>query len=852
MKLRAKTVLIVITTIVCLLAILYTLSGRVILAGFLSVEKRDTQRNISRVLDAIKEDISQFSIKAADWAKWDDTYQFVVDSNQEYIESNLTDNSLTDLGLDLMLFVDTTGKPVFGKSIGENGEGTDLPSPILRAILSDSTIMHHPDEQSVVAGFTMIAQQLMLVVSRPILTSAGEGPSHGTLIFGRMVDSVEIEKISRITHLALTVAHPSATTLGADMARAQQKLSSDHPMFTSPLSRGIIAGYAHIPDIRGKPVLLARINVPRDIYRQGRLTRWYLLISILAAGIALGIAILLLLEHTVLAPIARLTTDVTVIGTRGDHTYRVEVRGRDEVARLAQSTNTMLDALHSIENQVSTRNRQMRLIMNAVPTGLLSLDEHNRVNPEYSASVEGILEIRDLQGIDFCEAVGLSGEKRDEVLEYLDLMRGEKLSEEDLAGLNPLQEAFLTIGNGKWITTHFTLIRRDQGLPSHILVVMEDITQRTAMQASIALKEQENLQLKAIAEDPDLFRDFLRETRQILSHAEQKISSLTTIDQKREIINEVFRDIHTIKGTAGAFGLSVVADVAGAMEESLGRLRGDNRISLETISHIRHSFDQLSKAITEAITNARNLFGDEMLENSTDLHLRVSLDKIKHQSALLRQLVDRHLVENSEGKEIIEALNAALCQSRCIPARKGFAKVLKIIPGLSRRLEKPIHFDIVGGETPLDYEIAHKLNNALVHLVRNCVDHGIEPAHERRARGKPEQGLVKISIKNNGRLTVRVEDDGRGIDPEHIKRSAVEKGFLDPNIADRLSEREALNLIFAHGFSTAQSVTDISGRGVGMDAVQVTVQSLGGDVEVHSQQGSGTVFEIRLPSAVPS
>jgi two-component system chemotaxis sensor kinase CheA len=186
---------------------------------------------------------------------------------------------------------------------------------------------------------------------------------------------------------------------------------------------------------------------------------------------------------------------------------------------------------------------------------------------------------------------------------------------------------------------------------------------------------------------------------------------------------------------------------------------------------------------------------------------------------------------------------------RTVPARKGLARSMKIVPDLIRRMQKNVAFTVEGNDTPIDCELAQELNASLVHILRNAFDHGIETAEERSALGKSESARVTLSIKRvNNNLTIQISDDGKGIKPERVKESAVVKGLLTLEQAANLSVEETYQLLFKPGFSTADHVTEISGRGVGLDVVKKSIEEkLHGEIMVSSQPGAGTTFTLNIP-----
>ena len=193
-------------------------------------------------------------------------------------------------------------------------------------------------------------------------------------------------------------------------------------------------------------------------------------------------------------------------------------------------------------------------------------------------------------------------------------------------------------------------------------------------------------------------------------------------------------------------------------------------------------------------------------------------------------------------------LQNAVMKTRMQPIKKVFGRFPRVVRDLARSLNKEIQLELQGEETDLDKNLVEALADPLVHLVRNAVDHGIESPEERLAAGKPRAGTVILAAEQEGdHILLSIEDDGKGMDPVKLREKAVEKGLMDAEAAARLDDRDAYNLIFAAGFSTKEQISDVSGRGVGMDVVKTRIGQLNGTVEIDSVLGKGTRLMIRVP-----
>jgi len=254
--------------------------------------------------------------------------------------------------------------------------------------------------------------------------------------------------------------------------------------------------------------------------------------------------------------------------------------------------------------------------------------------------------------------------------------------------------------------------------------------------------------------------------------------------------------------------------------------------------------------------------------------IRIDIERVSTLMNLVGELVlDRNRIvkltsrfrSNCEDIEAIEELNEAIAgMSRSVsdlqevvmklrmqPVKRIFSKFPRIVRDLAKKVGKKINLELEGEDTEIDRSILNQLEDPLIHLVRNAIDHGIEPPEERLAKGKPEYGTIILSALQEGdRIIVSIEDDGRGIDPEKIKQKAIEKGLIKPEQAEQMSDKEAYELIFMPGFSTVDEVSDLSGRGVGMDVVANVIHSLRGSIEVESEPGQGTKITMKLPLTV--
>jgi two-component system chemotaxis sensor kinase CheA len=224
--------------------------------------------------------------------------------------------------------------------------------------------------------------------------------------------------------------------------------------------------------------------------------------------------------------------------------------------------------------------------------------------------------------------------------------------------------------------------------------------------------------------------------------------------------------------------------------------------------------------------------------------LVINQAQIKERTSLFKDSILSGAVKTME--RLISDLRDNTLSIRLLPVGTIFSKFNRLVRDLSSELGKDIEMITEGAETELDKTVIEHLNDPLVHLIRNCIDHGIETPEVRKKAGKPAKGTIHLSaIQSEAYVLIKIKDDGKGIDSEVIYSKGIEKGLISSD--DKLSEKQIFDLIMLPGFSTAKEITSVSGRGVGMDVVKQNVETLGGSIEIASKKGSGTTITLKLP-----
>jgi two-component system chemotaxis sensor kinase CheA len=398
----------------------------------------------------------------------------------------------------------------------------------------------------------------------------------------------------------------------------------------------------------------------------------------------------------------------------------------------------------------------------------------------------------------------------------------------------------------------------------------------------------------------EIVAEFLVETHESLDRLDRDLLLLERNPGSADVLAGIFRTMHTIKGTCGFLGFARLERVAHAAESLLAALRDRALVLTPTIAGallatgdvLRVMVARIEATGSDGEDDHADLVGElERLRTgapapasgergpapaakaetaperdgtaATRNTVRVDVALLDELMTLVGQLVlaRNRLMEVAAAREepeltttslqvssITTELQARVMQTRLQPIGTAWAKFPRIVRDLATSLGKEVRIDARGGDTELDRSILEAIGDPLTHLVRNAVDHGIEPPDVRDRTGKAREGVLAVrAYQDGGQVGIEIADDGAGIDLGRLTTAALARGMLAPDAAARMSEREILELIFRPGFSTADHVSTVSGRGVGMDVVRTNVERLGGSVEVTTEPGRGTTFKIRIP-----
>jgi two-component system chemotaxis sensor kinase CheA len=418
----------------------------------------------------------------------------------------------------------------------------------------------------------------------------------------------------------------------------------------------------------------------------------------------------------------------------------------------------------------------------------------------------------------------------------------------------------------------------------------------------------------------ELLQEFLTETNESLERVDAELVRFEREPNNGEILGNIFRLVHTIKGTCGFLGLPRLETLAHAAETLMGKFRDGMSVTTEAVTLILSTIDRIKLILDELEGQEREPKGDdsdlierlnhqaqqkdakpqpplvqekaklpvrepepepepqpqpereelaaersdgERGERLANHSIRVNVETLDYLMTTVSELVLTRnqlleIVRRNEDSDfkvplqrlsnVTAELQEGVMKTRMQPIGNAWQKLPRIVRDLSAELGKQIELEMHGAETELDRQVLELVKDPLTHLVRNCADHGIESPAERLAAGKAQKGSIRLSASHQGgHIIIEIADDGRGLNLARIRTKAIEQGFANEAEIAAKSEVEIRNIIFMPGFSTASQVTNISGRGVGMDVVRANVEQIGGTVDLKSTAGIGTTFTIKIP-----
>ena len=839
MTLRKKTLLIIAGTFYGVIILLFFLSRNILLESFVRLEEQSTHQNVERVLSALSNELSYLESTTWDWAAWDDTYEFIEDANDEYIQSNLTEGTFIQMRLNLMMFIHSSGRTVFGRAFDfNNEEEIPVPPSLQKHLSTDDLLLTHTDTESSITGIILLHESPMLVASCPILTSEDEGPIRGTLIMGRYLDATEIEWLAESTYLSLTLHQFTDSPIPPDFQAVISSLLEETLILVRPLNEQSIAGYTLIRDIYGKPGLVLRVDMPRDIYEQGQASIFYLMLSIVGVGLVFGLATILLLERQVLSRLSYLNKKVRSIGTSGDISSRVSMHGADELSDLGATINGMLAALQQSESELRESEERHRaifeqaaesIVLVEAETGALAeFNDRAHENLGYTREEFKKLKLPDFEVIESAEEVAKHIEKI--IKEGTDVFETKHRTKDGEVRDVQISSRVISIGGRKFVQSMWRDVTERKRAQQQIeRAAQEWRTTFDSISDLVSLHDKDFKILRVNKAFADAFKmkpqEVVGRTCYELLHDGEKPwpvcphrKALKTGEPSREEFFEPHLGIHVEVTCSPIFGeegevigsVHIVHDITERKraEEKLQELykeEKDLRQELEAEINKRVEFTralvhELKTPITPVLASSEML-----LEELKEEHLLGLAQNICQGAYNLNQRVDE-LLDLARGEVGMLRLNPESVDPRqLLQGIVDSVRPVALKNGQSLSFESPSSLPVVWADED-------RLRQVVLNLINNAF------------KFTPAGGKITLRAKEDGvNLIVEVQDTGCGISEE-------ERQWLFEPYHQLESDRARL-----------------SGLGLGLSLAKKLVELHGGEIWVKSQKGKGSTFSFSIP-----
>ncbi|WP_342705956.1 MCP four helix bundle domain-containing protein [Burkholderia arboris] len=558
------------------------------------------------------------------------------------------------------------------------------------------------------------------------------------------------------------------------------------------------------------------------------------------AGVAGTVIVLLtalgfVLYRQITRPLIGMQTAMSEIATSQDFTRRVPVGRMDEIGHSIVAFNGMIEKIQENAAQLKQKTADIQAMLQNMQQGILTVVEGGVVHAEYSAYLETIFETNDIAGRDLMALVfddsAIGADARSQVDAAVHACLGEDSMNFEFNEHLLVNEVAKRMPDGreKWLDLSWSAITDETDTVVRLMLCVRDVTEIRELTAQ-AGEQQRRLEMigEILSISQDKFHDFVHSAKGFLSENERMIRQHERADHS--IVAALFRNMHTIKGNARTYSLQHLTNIVHEAEqayESLRRADGGpewNRDALmDDLARVRDAVEHY--ATINAVTLGRS--GEPVQDGADFLMVERA-----HISESLRVLDGADPANASDWHAARDAVRRMLSQLGTQGIGDALGGVIESLPSLAAELGKPapvVHIDSHGQR--VRSEIAATLKNVFMHLLRNSIDHGIESSEERRAAGKAASGTIDIAVGvGGGELWFVLGDDGRGLALDRIRGIARECGWIDAGNEAALSDEDVAELIFRPGFSTAQTVTEVSGRGVGMDAVRNFLKRDGGDI----------------------
>lgn len=397
MQLKRKAILIISVLLFTFILSLIILSFFETRRSIITIEENEVSKNIFRFQNELQNILNNLIDKFGDWSMWNDTYKFVNDRNEDYVRSNLADKTFSSLKINFMIFFNKEGNIIYEKGYDFINEKRLLVSIDFKKHLSPrSLFLNHKSNESKISNVILLPENPILVISRPILKSDGSGPIIGTLVCGRYMDSSMLNNIQTIIRNRTTINRIDQS-LPQDFMNAKSMITKDNPDYINILDDNIIAGYSFIYDAYQKPILMVRIDIPREIYNQWKNNLLYFFLTIIIFGLFFTLAIIISLDKLLINRLKQLNSFVKKVSTNRDVYTSIHIKGDDELSDLSNEINRMLYQLKESNDKLKVSTDNFSSLVENITNLVWTIDRDFKFAFVNSAAIERKYSAEELQ-----------------------------------------------------------------------------------------------------------------------------------------------------------------------------------------------------------------------------------------------------------------------------------------------------------------------------------------------------------------------------------------------------------------------------------------------------------------------
>jgi len=405
----SKKVLIIILFIFAVLTAAFTFTHNMQLSNFLELEQNDTLKNVERVQNAVSAEPGYLDYLVADWACWNESYRFVEDRNQRFINETILNQTLVGLELNVIIFVNNSGSIVYSKSVDINsGEEKPIPKDLLK-LVEDKTLLTKSENDNI-RGLVLLDEDPMFISCHPILKTDMKGPMKGTLIFGRYFDTALLNQFKNTTRYSLLMYRIDEDMPPDFQTKFKKFPEFPHRTVIEPLDEEKIAGYFELMGISGRPALIMRADFPRDLYLNGKRTLNQMYFFLLLTGLMTGIGVKFALDRLFISRLVRIDNFVTKVRSEKDLSKRLTLKDNDELYRLSREINGMLNEIDLAEQELKAQEREKKVLLDSLIELVVFLNPNLNIIWANKATLEYMkMNLQEAVGVCLKSAPDISG-----------------------------------------------------------------------------------------------------------------------------------------------------------------------------------------------------------------------------------------------------------------------------------------------------------------------------------------------------------------------------------------------------------------------------------------------------------